>query len=246
MHSYFNVSLEFNQQIFYNKINETIMKRSKGYVCVVDANVLTIAQTNLYYRDIINSSIVNTCDGSSISFLAGWIHKKKFCALTGPDIFSNYIEKYYKQLLLGCTIEISNTIKNILESKSISSSHLNVMPLPFLPVEKFDYLSIAKEINKLNPDIIWVSLGAPKQELFMHKLLPYLTSGVMFGIGAAFRFYLGDLRMPKINIRGLKFVWLNRLFREPKKVIKRAIPAVLIVPKLYLEEKMRYKNLNTD
>ena len=244
MNYYFNVSLEFNHQIFYNKIDETIMKKNKGYVCVVDANVLTIAQNDLQYRDVLNSSIVNTCDGSSIAFLASLIHKKKFRALNGPDIFAHYIEKNYKQLLLGSAAEISNTIKNILESKNIDSSHLHVMPLPFLSVEDFNYLSIAKEINEINPDIIWVSLGAPKQELFMQKLMPYLARGVMFGIGAAFRFYLGDFGMPKINIRGLKFIWLNRLFHEPKKVIKRAIPAILIIPRLYLEEKIRYKKLN--
>lgn len=240
MKSYFNVNLEFNHQRLHNQIEQAITSKSKGFICVVDANVLTISRDDLQYREILNSSIVNTCDGSSIAMLAGLIHKQKLRALNGPDIFANYIEKYYKQLLLGSTVEISNKIKNTLESKNISSSHLNVMPLPFLPVDNFDYLSIAKEINELNPDIIWVSLGAPKQERFMSKLLPYLDRGVMFGIGAAFSFYVGDLGMPKISIGGLKVIWLNRLFNEPIKVIKRIIPAILIIPILYFEEKRRY------
>ncbi len=44
-------------------------------------------------------------------------------------------------------------------------------------------------INDDEPDIIWVSLGAPKQEKFMNLLLPYLNKGVMFGFGAIFNVY---------------------------------------------------------
>jgi len=74
---------------------------------VVDGNVLTMAQKNLQYREVLKSSIVNTCDGSSIAMLAGFILRQKFRALNGPDLFADYIEKGYKQLLLGSTEETS-------------------------------------------------------------------------------------------------------------------------------------------
>ena len=62
---------------------------------------------------------------------------------------------------------------------------------PFLNVEDFDYLKISKLINQNKPDIIWIGLGAPKQEIFMSKLLPHIDSGLMIGVGAAFNFYSG-------------------------------------------------------
>jgi len=246
MNRYFNVNLEFNHQILENKINEMIISKKKGYVCVVDANVLTISQKDLSYREILNSSSINTCDGSSIALLAGKIYKKKFRALNGPDIFANYIEKNFKQLLLGSTEDICQNIKNTLEAKNIESSHLNFMPLSFLSVENFDYVSIAKEINLLKPEIIWVSLGAPKQERFMFNLFPFLDSGVMFGIGAAFNFYNGNLGLPKIRIGALKFIWLNRLLNEPNKMFLRLTNYILIIPKLIFEEKRRYNKIKSN
>ena len=46
-------------------------------------------------------------------------------------------------------------------------------------------------------DIIWVALGAPKQEIFMNRLKPHLKKGVAIAIGAAFNFYSGMADAPQ-------------------------------------------------
>ena len=58
----------------------------------------------------------------------------------------------------------------------------------------------------------------------------------MFGIGAAFNFYIEKLSMPQKEMGALRFVWLYRIFQEPKKSLKRAISYVLILPKLWWQE----------
>lgn len=232
----FNIFLEFDLNLFYNKIEETIFKKNKGYVCVVDGNVLTTAQKDLHYREIINRSLINTCDGSSIAWLAGMIYNEKFRALSGPEIFEKYIESGYKQTLIGSNTDVIEKIESKLRSKAIDGNNIKHIPLPFLPVSDFNYLNIAEEINNDPPDIIWVSLGAPKQEIFMSKLLPHLNYGVMFGIGAAFNFYIGDINMPKKRKGALQFIWLKRIYKEPKKQLKRVIPYILILPKLIFNE----------
>ena len=242
MQKYFNVFLEFDHNRFHSVIKETIATKGKGYICVIDANVLTMAQNDFEYRSVLNNSMVNTCDGSSIAVMASWIHKTKFQALNGPEIFESYIEMPYKQVLLGNTEAIVERIKNTLISKGKEISFLHALPLPFVSVDEFDYVSIAAELNILKPDIIWVSLGAPKQEKFMFKLLPFLEDGVMFGIGAAFNFYIGELNVPRIKIGRLKFIWLNRLYKEPGKLTIRLLRYLMKLPGLYLEERKVFKN----
>ena len=240
MEKYFNVLLEFNHSKLRGIIENTIINEGKGYVCIVDANVLTIAQKNSNYCSLLNKSIVNSCDGSSIAMLAGFAHGKKYRAWNGPDIFSYYIEKKYKQLLLGSNQETSDEIKRILRERGRDDTNISVLPLPFKAVDDFDYVGIAKEITIINPDIIWVSLGAPKQELFMYNLQPHLLKGVMFGIGAAFNFYIGKIALPNSNLGALKFIWISRLFSEPQKQISRILPYIKIIPKLYLKERVSY------
>ena len=244
MQKYFNIFLEFNHKVFYSFIEDAIKDRNKGYVCVVDANVLTMAQNNLQYQHVLNNALINTCDGSSIATLASWAHHQEYRALNGPEIFEYYIEKDYKHLLLGSTQKITDHIKEVLISKNLNHINLQAISLPFMPVESFDYQSIANKINTIAPDIIWVSLGAPKQEIFMNKLEPLLNHGVLFGIGAAFNFYIGNLNVLRFKIGSLRFIWLNRLFNEPRKIVKRLLPYILALPELYWDEKKRKRILD--
>ena len=61
-------------------------------------------------------------------------------------------------------------------------------------VESFNYDLISQKINDTKPDFIWVGLGAPKQEIFMSKLEPFINKGLMIGVGAAFNFYNGTIK----------------------------------------------------
>lgn len=236
MKYYFGLKLEFDHSIIHNLITDVIKNNDKEYICVVDANVLTISQRKHEYRNIINNSLLNTCDGSSIALLASILHKNKFKALTGPELFSKYIEYPYKQVLLGSSEEVIEKIKQKLTLKGIETNQILHLPVPFLPVEDFNYIEIADSINKIRPDIIWVSLGAPKQEIFMANILPFIDKGLMLGIGAAFNFYTGEIYLPKKRKGTLQFIWLHRIFHEPKKQIKRIIPYISILPMIILKE----------
>ena len=66
----FNIHIEFDSKIFCKTVEDYIAKKQKAYVCVVDANVITIAQKDLKYREIVKGANINTCDGSSISKMA--------------------------------------------------------------------------------------------------------------------------------------------------------------------------------
>lgn len=236
----FNIHIEFNSKIFCKTIEDYIAKKEKAYVCVVDANVITIAQKNMKYREIVNNASINTCDGSSIAKMVNSIYGTDYHAFNGPELFEYYIERPYKHLLVGNRASKVEQIKAKVKEKGleVDLQHLDV---PFVPVEQFDYKSIADQINLIQPDIIWVSLGAPKQETFISKILPYVKSGVLFGIGAAFNFYTGDLHNNKKEIGGLRFIWLERIFKEPKKQLSRVGNFLLAVPKMYIEEKRKSK-----
>lgn len=238
----FNIKIEFNHDVFRKTIEDCAENKEKGYVCVVDANVLTMAHDNLEYREIVKNSYVNTCDGSSLATMANRIYGTNYRAFNGPDVFAEYVERGdIKQLLLGNTEEKFNQIKEKLLSDGKESSHLAYMSLPFANIDEFDYIGIAKAINEIKPDFIWVSLGAPKQENFMVRILPYLDQGLLFGIGAAFNFYVGDIAQPKFHLGSFRFIWLDRIFREPKKQIKRLSQVLLKYPVIFREEKKKAK-----
>ena len=238
----FNINIEFDSHVFRDTVEKHILEKKKAYVCVVDANVITIAQKDLEYREIIKNSAINTCDGSSIAKMVNKIYHTNYHSYNGPELFEYYIERPYKHLLVGNTTAKVEQIKAKVKEKGIDLDMLHVN-VPFLPVDQFDYPAIAKQINDIKPDIIWVSLGAPKQEIFISNIFPYIEQGVLIGIGAAFNFYTGDLHNNKKEIRGLRFIWLERIFKEPKKQLKRVGSYLLTVPKMYFEERKTAKTI---
>jgi N-acetylglucosaminyldiphosphoundecaprenol N-acetyl-beta-D-mannosaminyltransferase len=125
-----------------------------------------------------------------------------------------------------------------------SIANMRFEELPYCSVDDFDYEGIAAMINEEAPDIVWISLGAPKQEQFMYRLKPYLKRGVMFGVGAIFNFYSGlehvPKRAPKWMIK-LGLEWLHRLVVEPSKQSKRVSLIMKELPKAIKKEYARKK-----
>ncbi len=244
MEYYFNVQLEFDPLQVDNIIQSTICNHGKGYVCSIESNNLTIANKNKTFNDVVNGALVNICDGSNLAWLLGKIHKKTLKSYIGADLFLKYVKMgKYKQYFLGNTREVLDNLKKNL---SRFDPHINNMvfeELPFRKVAEFDYKTIADNINRNKPDIIWVSLGAPKQEEFMSRLLPYIDQGVMFGFGAIFNFNAGVgnvKRAPKWMLR-LRLEWLYRALEEPKKNIPRYWNFLRILPRLIVNE---HKSMN--
>lgn len=238
----FEIDIEFDRDSLWRRIKYCIDIKNKGYVCFADANVLSIAGKDNSYLHILQGALVNCCDGSSIATIVNRVHHTSVRAYNGPDLFEDYIQlTEYKQLLLGNTDEKYQMILEELCRRGIPSDHISHLSVPFAKVEEFDYRGIAEKVGEINPDIIWVSLGAPKQERFMSILLPYINKGVMFGIGAAFNFYVGMNKQPSFRIGAFRFIWVDRIFREPRKQLKRVWKILKTLPFLYWDERKRYK-----
>ena len=239
MVNYFNINFEFNKDEVNKTIQQCIETGIPGYVCSLDGNNLLSANNNLTHLQAVNGATVNLCDSAWTPLLINIIHGTKYKNYTGADLFLEYVKlKRYRQFFLGSTPQILNGLKTELSKTDPAIAEMKFETLPFLNVEDFDYQGIAKMINEDNPDIIWVSLGAPKQEQFMFRLKPFLNRGVMFGFGAIFNFNSGvseQKRAPQWLIK-LRMEWLFRTFQEPKRMGKRYWKVFLAYPKLMREE----------
>ena len=237
--TYFNVKLEFNKEKLDQKVDKAIQTGRVGYVCSVESNNLSVANKDAEFLKVLNGALVNNCDGSMLAKILSFVHKKELESYVGADIFISYIrKKKYKQFFLGNTPQVLEGLRKNLSKIDPKVNEMKFETLPFKSVDEFDYEGIAEMINNDNPDIIWVSLGAPKQEIFMSKLQPYLKRGVMFGFGAIFNFNAGVgtvKRAPKWMLK-LNLEWLYRAIEEPKKNIPRYSNFIKILPLLIINE----------
>jgi len=145
-------------------------------------------------------------------------------------------------IFLGTQQSILDGLKKNLVKINPGVSDMKFIELPFCKVSDFDYHSIARTIEEDGADIIWVALGAPKQEYFMSLLKPHLGHGVMIAVGAAFKFFSGvdTKRAPEWMVRHhVEFV--HRLTKEPRKQFRRCFNIVRTLPELLYEEWRRGK-----
>ena len=237
----FGFELEFNHDIIRQKLERCCREHDKGYVCIVDGPSLVRSHTNPDFLHLLQGAYFNSCDGGSVAAMASHLYQRELKAFTGPEIFAEYItHKEFRQVILGNTDEMFRKVVKKVQGVQ-GGGHLHHIPLPFCKIEEFDYESIAQEINRLDADLIWVSLGAPKQEFFMQRLLPHLKQGIMLGVGAAFAFYLGELKDYSFRIGEYRFNWIYRIFTEPKKQIARVKTIFRYYPAIYLKERKRIK-----
>ena len=242
--TYFNVRLEFDKEKLDKTIFDTIANGGKGYVCSVESNNLTVANTRPEFLEVLNGALVNNCDGSILAKILSHIHKQPIDSYIGADIFIKYVKMCrFRQYFLGNTPEVLEGLKANLSKIDSKIADMQFETLPFRSVDEFDYQGIADKINADNPDIIWVSLGAPKQEMFMSRLEPYLNRGVMFGFGAIFNFNagVGHVKRAPQWMLNLRLEWLYRAFNEPKKNVPRYWNFIKILPRLIREERRKVK-----
>ena len=76
-------------------------------------------------------------------------------------------------------------------------------------------------INRASPDIVWVGLGTPKQEQWMHRHRGRLKAVVLLGVGAAFDIHAGNRRQAPRWMRESGCEWLFRLMQEPRRLWRR-------------------------
>lgn len=241
MEQYFNIRYEFDKERIKSCIAQQIKEKGADYICVADGVILDIANRKQEYLKVVNGGMFSICDSGYVPLYIRWIYGKHYEQYCGSQIFMDIIRsRKYRMIFMGTSRSILKGLQNNLLVENPDVAEMTFRELPYMIVENFDYKGIAKEIEDDGADIIWIALGAPKQEYFMSRLKPYLKRGVMIGVGAVFKFYSGveAKRAPQWMIKWhMEFFY--RILREPKKQLKRCSMIVLMLPELLLKELIR-------
>jgi N-acetylglucosaminyldiphosphoundecaprenol N-acetyl-beta-D-mannosaminyltransferase len=94
------------------------------------------------------------------------------------------------------------------------------MSPPFRPLSPAEDAAVVDAINASGAGTVWVSLGCPKQELWMQAHRGRVQA-VMLGVGAAFDYHAGTIRRAPAWAQHAGLEWLHRLLTEPQRLWRR-------------------------
>jgi len=81
--------------------------------------------------------------------------------------------------------------------------------------------AITDDLRQSNPDIVYVALGSPKQEVLIDRLRDQLPGTWWLGVGNSFSFLCGHVHRAPLWVQRTGFEWLHRLIQEPRRLGRR-------------------------
>lgn len=203
-----------------------IKQRIPRQLCFSNAHTVSLCLQNPALLNMINQADLVLADGMSIVWGARWLGIHIPCRLAGPDFMEALCawseESGHSIYLLGSTDENLMALIQVLKQRwprihlagAYSPPHCDSLSEEVTQI-------VCEKVKHANPDILFVGMSCPKQEIWIHKNLRRLNVPVSLGVGAAFDFISGRIpRAPKFFMEnGLE--WLYRLYREPGRLWKR-------------------------
>jgi N-acetylglucosaminyldiphosphoundecaprenol N-acetyl-beta-D-mannosaminyltransferase len=233
-----------NMDSALDRIAALLRKRQKGYVCVTGVHGVMEAQHSSLLAKVYASAELNLPDGTPLTWVGRLQGHRAMSCVTGPDLmieifrrseFSSFTHFFYGGVE-GVALELQEKFTRDFPHVRIVGA---AMP-PFGDLCSREQKDLIATIADLKPDIIWVGLGCPKQEVFMFQYLPLLDTRLMFGVGAAFDFHTGRIRPCAPWIKRVGLHWLHRLIQNPRRLWRRNL---FIIPTFLLHITLQFSGL---
>jgi N-acetylglucosaminyldiphosphoundecaprenol N-acetyl-beta-D-mannosaminyltransferase len=209
---------DINSTTLQNIVDDILSESDKAYFCLTDVGNLMRAQEDFQLAVAINGATLSIADGTPLAWFGKLTGHRNVQRISGVDLFQRLIQlTNYSHFLLGDTPE---TQKKVIGKARKNNPNLRIdgYSPPFkAEFSTTDNQNILDQINKQKADIVWVSFGGGKQEKWMLKNHAGLKHGIMIGVGAAFKFYIGDLTIPPKIIQRMGLQWTSRLMKNPKR-----------------------------
>lgn len=206
------------------RLSDLATARTGGYVVLCNVHVLMTAARNTRLASALRDATLVLPDGAPIAWLQrraghGWAERSP-----GPDLMAHVIrhgaEKQIRHGFVGSTPETLRRLTEAIQRQTPAAEVVGALSPPFGDGSRWRDEVIA-EVKRWEADILWVALGAPKQELWMNQNADALAPALLVGVGAAFDFHAQlKPRAPAwMQERGLE--WTFRLATEPKRLAGR-------------------------
>ncbi len=208
-----------------DEVSKTLNSSAGIRVAICNANTLVRSVNNIKIKNIINNFTIKTPDGFPVAKALSFFSKQKFSRVDGYKLFLQTIQEgislQKRHYFFGSDIATTQAMINKL---NLRYPEINITgflcPEIMTPDELFK--KYKKEIESIDADIVWVSLGFPKQEIFIDHVFEDGRPNINYvGIGGVFEWVAGTKRKAPEWLANLGLEWLFRLVQDPKRLYKR-------------------------
>lgn len=215
-------ALSWNEAI--NTIDGWAQKHASKCVAICNVHSVVTALQDKVHGEVLNAADMATSDGMPITWVLRKLGFPTQQRINGPDLMWKYCEKAEKDgqkiFFYGSTNEILALLKARLMAAFPALQIAEMYSPPFRELTEIEDAEIVSRINASGAGVVFIGLGCPRQELWMHQHRGKINA-VMIGVGAAFNYHAGTTKRAPVWMQNAGLEWLHRLASDPRRLWKR-------------------------
>jgi N-acetylglucosaminyldiphosphoundecaprenol N-acetyl-beta-D-mannosaminyltransferase len=203
-------------------VGECIRRNQKGWVTGINGHALNLAYSLPWLQNFYKNALLNCSEGVGV-VVAAWlsgtkIPRRKAWAEWAYDLLRMLEKEHYSLYLLGSIDEVGQkAVQKLLEQ----FPKLQIVGQTNGYYQQNETAFIIEAINRVKPDVLFVALGMPKQEEWIHTHFDELDVKLFFPVGALLEYLSGMKKRCPLWMSSLGIEWLYRLLTEPRRVWRR-------------------------
>lgn len=210
-----------------SRIEDLIRLNNSSYVITPNVNHVVKIHHDEEFKQVYDAADLVLVDGMPLVWAAKLLKKPLKDKVSGSDLFPLLCrlceQKGYSIFLMGGTTD--KIIKDTVDKLKADFPALVIAGYesPVFGFEKDEMESnrLAAVIRESKPDILFIGVGAPKQEKWIYKYKTDYKAPVSIAVGAAFNFYLGYTKRAPVWMQKNGLEWLYRFLQEPRRLFRR-------------------------
>jgi len=192
-----------------------------GYVCFSNVHTVVTGRRDARMRAITNGSFLSVADGMPVYWVAR--AQGRLGRVPGPDFMKLALDRHRnrRHFLYGSTPAVLDRLAVKLREAFPGIQICGMLSPPFRTLTSEDTQQHYAAIRAARAELVWVGLGAPKQEQWMADAATALRPAILLGVGAAFDFHSEFVSRAPGFMRAVGLEWLYRLVRQPRRLWRR-------------------------
>lgn len=206
------------------RIIELAQRKSGAYVCVANVHMTVEAVRNPSFGEVLRQADLAVLDGMPLCWSFHLLHGLKPDRIAGRHLMHALIQDAALNsksiFFFGSTPEKLAKANEILLEMYPGIQIAGMISPPFRPLSFEENTAYAAQINASGASFVFVALGCPKQEIWMHRMKSEINA-TMLGIGVALEVLTGQQASTPTWMERAGLEWFFRLLKEPKRLFKR-------------------------
>ena len=202
---------------------ETVRRGNKLHVVTLNPEMILNARKDAAFRSLLQGVGLLTADGIGVRLAYKFKHGKTIGKAPGVEILDRLLkeshDKKIRLFLLGSKPEVIEAAvaraKTMRPRPSIAGYHDGY-------IKNIDQEKLIEQINGTRPNVLFVGMGSPFQEQWIHENMEKITANVFVGVGGSFDVLSGAVKRAPVFFQKLGLEWFYRLVTQPSRIGRMA------------------------